>query len=452
MSLRCAAALVATVLTSLPALSSAKASLQARLSLSAGWTDNILSQTDAAQSDFFGDVRPSLILSSAAPRAVQQIGYEFDGLLYFTRPEANSYTHTLRWNCFFYTSPSTTLLLGAALTEGRLNSIGSQVSAQTPVAVTQPGGTTFLSGAVTEQLTWDITRSWRLTHTLALTGYLPIDPANSPTTVDLDQRLAIEHAFRIDVLGAEYHSGYSSFSAVRGPVPSGDGVDPDGVVRPEQDVLINGLRVKWRHDLGRYFSSELDLGFVEASCLKCPPPNPGAGPAQIQPAGLAALHFIHDYGAADLTYQHNIQPNAILATTFVVDSAELRINLPLGRLSGVRLSAAGAYQFARQLDFGNGNTLSNTHVVLADATLSYNPPRRREIGIFARYSYFNQLVNPDDLTPQPSFTRNTVVIGVSGVYPLQPAAVVPTRESVRADRSDDPRISEPHSDPTKPKS
>src|SRR5205807_1515729 len=62
-----------------------------------------------------------------------------------------------------------------------------------------------------------------------------------------------------------------------------------------------------------------------------------------------------------------------------------------------------------------------------------------------RYSYFDQIGHPQDFAPQPSISRMTGMLGVAGQWPGEPAAVVPTRQALRVDRTDEPGVPEPHS-------
>ena len=77
---------------------------------------------------------------------------------------------------------------------------------------------------------------------------------------------------------------------------------------------------------------------------------------------------------------------------------------------------------------------------LADATLTWKP--RPEVAMFLRYEFFDQFA-----TPERSFFRNRVMLGVSAIFPATAAATVPQRPGTRVDRSD-MSIPEPHSPPS----
>jgi hypothetical protein len=432
---RCAAALLAAALSiTLPLAAHAKTSLQGRLALSAAWTDNVLSvglipsTGQRPESDFYYEIAPSLLLATGGARMVHRLNYAFVATLFTLHPEANSYNHRLDWAGYFQTSPTTELFLTAAISQGRLNTIALRTSsATTPVQVQQAGGQTFMGANVTELFGWDITSKWRFTQSAALGMFFPLDPRNTPQSFDVDQHLIFERAWRKDALNLDLRVDYVHFSEVRGPTVVNDVANPNGVVTPSQDVFINSATLRWRHDFGHFWNSELNLGIIEASRVS-------GGVAIIQPAAMAAMRYLHEYGSGELMYQHGVQPNVIVAQTFVNDMVALRGSVPLGLASHVVLSTAVAYNHARVIDFEAGGDLSRTHLILADATLTYIP--RLEVQVFARYQFFDQVGSPDDFLPQPNFRRHTVMLGIIGTYPGEAAAVVPSRDALRVDRSD----------------
>ena len=425
----------------------AKASLQAQLSTFAAWTDNVLSAPDlpppgqaGPQSDVYFEIKPGLIFSSGTARAIQRLAYFFTADLFATHSEANSYNHRLEWAGFFLPSKTTELLLGVALTEGRLNTFNlSQGSSLTPILVTPPGGVDFFGATASENFNWDITAQWRLFQTLNFNAYVPFNPRTMPDTYQVDQHLVSERAFRKDAFGFDLRIDVTEFTEVRGPTNDASGqLVADGVVEPEQRILITGAVAKWRHDFGHFWNLELNFGFVETNRLQ------GGGVAIFQPAAKAAFRFLHDYGQAELSYDHTVMPNPIVAQTFALDQVALRGAVPLGLKSHVSIAATVAYQHGRVIDFDQGGDLASTDVVLVDGSVTWAP--RREIQIYARYQYFDQVGHQDDFLPEPSFTRHNVLVGAIATWPGEAAATVPTRQALRVDRSDAVGIPAPHSE------
>ncbi|MFI5290971.1 MAG: hypothetical protein ACHQ17_15030, partial [Polyangia bacterium] len=407
-----------------------------------GWTDNVLNLPQA-ESDFLFEVAPGLLLTAGSPRAVQSLGYDFTADLFVTHSEANSYTHQLTWRGFFLPSKVTQLFLSVAAQEGRLNTFNLQSgSALTPVTVIPAGGVTFFGLIAGEGLGWDITSHWRFDQSLTFNAFVPLDPRDQPNSLEVDQHLAASRSWRRDSLGLDYRLDVTEFTAVRGAVMRADGTtDPNGVLSAESQIIINSPVVKWRHDFAHFWNVELDGGFVEASL---------AGGAQTvwEPAALAAARWLHPNGSVELEYSHTVQPNPLIAETFGIDEVALRGSVPFGVKSHVGLSTSVAYQYAREIDFSTGGQLSTAHVILADATLGWNPIEA--VQLFARYQYFNQIGFATDPAPQPSFSRNLVMIGVSGKWPGDSAIRVPSRAALRVDRADEVGIPSPHSAPPAP--
>jgi hypothetical protein len=132
---------------------------------------------------------------------------------------------------------------------------------------------------------------------------------------------------------------------------------------------------------------------------------------------------------AELLYRHLIQPNAFVGSSFVVDEVTLRGMFPFPERTHLAFATAASYQHARALD-GNGQLTSALDLVVVDGTLAWAP--LRELSLFARYQFFDQLSAPA-LSAAPSFTRHEVMLGLSGIYPGQAALALPSRARRRVD-------------------
>jgi hypothetical protein len=435
----------------------AKTSLQAQLTASAGWSDNILSSPDNAPglppptADWLFEIRPGVLLATGSSRAVQTLGYTLTGTLFAKHSEADSYSQRLEWNGFFATSKTTELLLRAALSQGQLHTFNLSAASSdgTTIGVTIPGSQQeFFGATASENFAWDITPQWRFFQTLLFNSYFPWRPRIAPDSYEIDQHLIAERAWRHDAIGLDVRLDFTVFTQLGGP--STPSIDPmtgmllaSGQVSPERDVMINGAVAKWKHDFGNFWNIEGDLGFVETNLAR-------NGRYNIwQPAALAAARYLHPSGSVELSYAHNVTPNAIIASVLTIDQAALRGTLPLGPAdkTHLSLSATVAYQYSRALDFTTGQQVSHTNVILADATLYW--ALRKEIAIFARYQFFDQIGSPTDFAPLPSFHKDVIMIGATGLWPGEAAAVVPTRQALRVDRGDAVAIPEPHSEPPK---
>jgi hypothetical protein len=434
-----------------PALARAKTVVQGVAFASVGFTDNVLSlpvpppgaTTPGPDWDFFFQLRPSVVLTTGTPRAIQRLAYVFDANLFASHSEANSYTNRLEWAGFFLPTKATEVLVSAAVSEGRLNTFNLTTgSAQQPLQAVAPGGTTFVGATLLQSLNWELAQNWRSLQTLGFNAYVPIDPRLTPSSFEVDTHWGTDHGWKHDALGFDLRVDWVLYTEVRGPAPpvTGGGVPTgNGVVSPQQQQIINALVLKWKHDFGHFWNTQAELGAVIDT------PANGTGSSIVQPAALAAVRYLHPYSQVELNYAHTVQPNTIVGQTFAIDSVLLRVAVPFGEKSRVVGSASGGYQHGSVLDLVTGGTTSSVELILADATITWSP--RREFNAYVRYQYFNQIGHASDPAPQPSLSRQTVMLGITGAFPGEPAAVVPTREALRVDRSDATGIPEPHSQP-----
>jgi hypothetical protein len=163
-----------------------------------------------------------------------------------------------------------------------------------------------------------------------------------------------------------------------------------------------------------------------------------------EPSALAALRYSRDIAAGELRYAHDVSPNPLAGSTFSTDEVALQAALPLIR-ARMFLGATAAYQHARLLPLAAGAATAEADVVLVDFTIGWQP--RPEIGLFARYSFYDQFGSPpvmDVPATLPDLTRQTVLVGLNVTYPAVAAARVPSRQGSRVDRSDQPGFPELH--------
>lgn len=442
---RAPVALLAVALACVAAPAHAKVTLQAVGTVAAGWTDNVLdapTQPVAPQSppvsDFFFQLQPGAALTSAAPRVIQRLGYTFSADLFVTHSEGNSYSNTLDWSGFFATSKSSELLLVLVSQQGRLNTFNLNLPASAGVAtvVTSTStSTNFFSQLFTEGFGWDVDSHWRATQTTALQIFIPIDRGQLADSYNLVEELAADRRFRVDSLGALLRCDFVDYEPIRDPVTD--------VASLRLQQVITSLVGRWRRDWSPSWSSEAALGVVEASQVAGPDPKPAP---TWGPSALAALRWVRQLSTAELRYAHDILPNPLASATFIYDAVSLRGSVALPERSHLFLGATVEYQHAQQTAVAAAGTSAD--VLLADASIDYRP--RPEIGVFARYTLFDQFgapPSPSGPATFPSLRRNTVLVGLSIVYPALAAARVPNRAGSRVDRSDQPSFPELHSQP-----
>jgi hypothetical protein len=451
---------VLAIAIGLSSSAAAKVSVQGFAGASAGWTDNILNVPSLTmnspatavgpEADWFFDLRPGLALTTGVPRAIQRLAYTFDATLFASHNEANSYQNRVDWAGFFLPTKTMELFINASLTQGRLNTFNlTQPTGAVAMGVVPAGGTTYVGSSLMELLSWEFEPNWRFVESLAFNSYAPIDPKLSPDTFEVDTHFAVERGLRHDAFALDLRLDYSMFTAVHGPVSDPTfptGLNPNGVIAPGLQQVITVLVGKWRHDFGRFWNLELDLGGLAVV------PANGSGSPIWQPAGLAAIRYQHLYAAGELIYAHTASPNLLVGEIFAIDSVSLHAAVPFGIKSHLTLAASGGYQRGSILAFESINgaatgTVAVSDLFLADATLTWTP--RHEVSAYLRYSYVDQIGsgNPNPSLEPPTFARNTIMLGVMGTYPGEAAAVVPSRQALRVDRADAIGAPEPHSDP-----
>ncbi|MSP61025.1 MAG: hypothetical protein EXR72_11905 [Myxococcales bacterium] len=388
--------------------------VQGLLSLSAGWTDNAAAQAQLNRSAFVGDVRPSLVLTFGIPRASHSLAYTFGYNFYFPGSENNNYSNRLAYGGYFSLSPTVEMLLGASITQGQVNGLLlQQGSAMTPLQVL-PNNFTYFAGSVLEGLGWDLARSWHASQATTFSFNIPLDGQVARRSYDLANVLGFERAWRSDAVGLDLRIDYSHLGSAPGPISS-------LVVRQQ---LTTAALLKWRHDLGHFFSFDLGAGGLMVFGLN------GQRRSSFLPTGTAVGRYTRQEGTAELSYGHTVAANVFVSQSFEVDQVALRASLPLGSKSRVTFSSAAGYQHARTVDAVNRNvTTSSTDVILVDGTLTWRPVPPLEI--FTRYQYFHQLPSAT-----PDLQRHMVLLGVNVIYPTEAAVVLPARLPMRFDSTD----------------
>ena len=358
------------------------------------WTDNVMNAPTHAPaafmlvppvSDFFFELRPGFLLTSSTSRAVTRLEYFFQADLFATHSEGNSYSNTLSWNGFFLPTPRSELLLTVLGQQGRLNTFNlTEPSSGSPVTVlpAQASSTDFAQASVGEVLLNHLPQNWNVTQSATARAWFDLTPGVVPNVYAGELEANIDHRWKLDSLGLNLHVDYVYYDQVRSPTT-------DAVTAPPQQQVLSRLQLRYRRDWTNFWNSELDGGVVEANSV-------GAnGDLSIwEPSALAALRYNHRRGNVELLYQHMVAPNAVGGSTFAVDEASLRGTLPFPERTRMYFSATAAYQHARQIDAVTGLTSSTAEVIVADATLRWQP--RPEIGIFARYSLSDQIGHPED--------------------------------------------------------
>jgi len=422
----------------------AKVTLQATTTATAGWTDNVLNAPDEPtmngprrESDFFFQLVPGAILSSASPRLLQRLAYNFTADLFVSHTEANSYSNSLEWAGDIAASRTANVILTAQTQQGRISTFNlNQQSSGAAIAVLpQNADINFFSQNATESLDATPTAQWRISQLALFRAFIPTDRGVQPDVYEAQADLGFDRLFRLDSLGALLRVSFIDYEAPRDTMT-------DVPVGFNQQQVLTTLLGRWRRDWSPFWSTEAALGVVNAVGTS----NDPMAPTQTawEPSALAAIRYSKELGVAELRYAHDVTPNPLAGSTFSTDEAALQAGLPIVRAK-MFLGLTAAYQYARQLPLLPGVETATAHVVLVDFTIGWQP--RPEVGVFARYSLYDQFGSPpvmDVPATLPDLTRSTVLVGINVIYPAVAAARVPTRQGTRVDRSDQPAFPELH--------
>ena len=156
--------------------------IQGTGTVTGGWSDNILNAPDektaagpARESDFFFQLVPGAVLSSASPRFLQRLAYTFTADLFVHHTEANSYSNTLEWAGDVAVSKTTNVIFTLQTQQGRLSTFNlNQPSAGAGVAVLpQNADVNFFSQSAGDSLDWAPTAQWRVSQTLLFRAFDP---------------------------------------------------------------------------------------------------------------------------------------------------------------------------------------------------------------------------------------------------------------------------------------
>lgn len=430
---------VAALVLLAPLTAAAKTTIQGEATVSGGWSDAVgnapidpAAGNLGAGGDFFGEVRPGLLLTYGSPRFVQQLGYLFTASSYLH--SGYTYANRLQWSGVAELTRRSTLQFSLFGDEGRLNTLLTQQDpTQTQIGNVPLGNTTYLTVGAAQAFSWLLRPLWQLSESALFTLYKPIDPVGALGLI-LDPGLRLDRIWKSDSLGAEVRMGYAYYQEVRDPAT---GVK----ITDAQRQLIPSAMLRWRHDLGHFFGSE--LGFGVAGAMRA---QDGGGRIW-GPAAFGALRYAHPTGFADLSYSYGIVGNALAGQSFQAHLATLRAGLPLGKRSRFSLNASAGYEHGEQIDVNLGATVARLDLLLGDVALTYQPSG--EIALFARYQALYQVGHASDAMPEPTYGRNTILIGINGRYPAAPAAVVPRAGAQRIDGFGLSGIPAPHSEPEK---
>jgi hypothetical protein len=389
-----------------------------------GWTDNLHSAEDETSSppkegDIYTTIAPGLLLTLTSPRTVNQFEVGLDTNVYYEHDEGWSYIWHGGWRGFYLTSPLSELQASVLASGGTMNTF----STYTPASMGQTGlipsqQTSFTSVEASEGYGLQLSRPWRWTQNAFASVFRTesgeMDFVNTGYRVGLGTGL--DRTWQFNALMARTEGSYDVL---------GEGAS---------QLTTNGS-LAWRRDIGLRWSSSIDAGVVAIIPLE-----EGQYTA-VQPTIGAQVGYYPTWGTAGLSVRRTVAPNLAIASNTINDAATLNAWLPIPWFAidpngqpRITFEASGGFGFTRILDTTTDDTTSAYRVAMGTVAINYALKPQVSLGL--RYQYEHQTVDESTLVvPVSSFTRNTVLFSFSGRWPERTAGDMPTRSSMRVDRS-----------------
>lgn len=374
-------------------------------------------------------LRPGLVLAFLSARTVQRLSYTYDYDLYFGETSNNSSSNRLEYRGFFDLSPRVSSVVGLAATE--TNSYSSLTFAP-PGSGTLPllpaGDATTLQLSADEQVNFDLGLGWRAWEGIGVQWGTPLFGTDAPKTIAPNGRLGAEYSLLRDAFGVEARGEYA---VIR------DGVQTGGVRVPIQKQLMTRAVGTWRHDLGRYFTSEVEGGALRVDRFD---PDRHAW----YPTAGAMLAYADVIGDAQLSYAHAVYTNALLGQSLLADEVRLRGAVPLDQRARYVVGASAGYQIGRLLD-ENAELASNVSVLLFDVSFGWQANDYLVLG--ARVQHIDQRSDTRIATLPVSYVQNNLMLGAVLKFPPDLEMPRAYRAPQRVDRTDEIRGADRPSEP-----
>lgn len=422
-------AAVATALAATPAHAD-RYSAHVAGTAAAGYTDNILSVADDSvpgpEEDFFYELNPGAFAVYERPTQIHELTYGVSARLFQSHDEANSVSHRGGWRGYFRMTPRTNLNLAALADYGRVNAFSTQGANDQGMITTIPGGRSrYLSLEARQALAHEISRVLRGAQEAWVRRFETFDQefANTTAGYEIGNSLSADRSWKSDAVAGTVTTTYADLRREQN----------DGSIVGE-DQLGLSLRATWRHDLNIRWNTNVYGGV--ATILD---PS-GEFDSVIQPEAGASINYFPLWGAFGASYRRGMTVNLLVAQNTVSDEAVIHGWLPLPWLRHEPLvprftvSGTGGILRSSTVNLSEGVTSSAHFAYVADAALHYTPMEAMAVSL--RYQFFRQEADTSALMAFGGYTKNTLMLTVTGRFPRQQAASIPMRAPLRVDRAD----------------
>lgn len=395
------------------------------------WTDNLFAVPDDAadplpphEGDTQLQLRPGVLGTYETPRTIHNLEYDLDANLYVAHDEARSLGHTATWRSFFLTSPRSEVQTSVIYARGALATLATR----SPAAGGQPqptasGDGTFWSLDAGETAHYSLTPELRLSQGLGARTFTNQLATGDAGGYQLGGSLGGDRGWKHSAVAVTAQTAY---------VVLDQGV---ATARTQNSSLV----VSYRRDFTPRWNAVADAGATWIASLD-------DAPSTIQPTAGVLVGYLPNWGNAGLQLRRTMTPNLYIAENTINDLASINATLPLPWLRGdapaPRLTLAGAAGVARSRVIEGDTTTSSIDIVNADVALTYAP--RGDLALSLRAQHLRQLPGDSSGAAAPAYAydRTTVVLSAVWRFPERLAAEIPSRDSLRVDRSDDTPVGE----------
>lgn len=389
-----------------------------------GFTDNLTSSSTDPEWDTYVGLRPGVLATYGTARTIHELMYTLDANLYARHSGLSTLFHTAGWRGFFITGPRSEVTTTVTGSYGDANLFPDVAISGGSITAQRSGLVQAASAEASANDSYMLTRDLRFGSGLSA-SYTRLDATGSgiSTTEQVAGHVLLDKSFRYDALSI---NGTAQYLWLSQPIANAVGNFSDN----QTNLRLSGM---YRHDLDREWTTALEAGGVAVI-----PSNSNSKTALVA-IGAAQLAYYPAWGTAGLSVRRDVAPNLLLAQNTVTDSAQVNAWLPLpwhkmaGAAPDWTVQGSVGVARVRLLDSVMGEAVSAFDDVLGDVALNWS--LRRNALVTFRYQLVWQKADPSVLLPVEGFTRNTLLVQFTGRWPDRLAVTVPTRETLRVDRS-----------------
>ncbi len=421
---RARALLVGVACLALPAIGSAQTSIHAVGHASANYTDNLLGAPEKTVpgaaprvNTVYFALTPGLELYSDHERSRFLLSYAHTFTFYVGYPELNAPQDNVQGRGVWSLSEADELLLN--LSASRMTTAAALTSTPTaPTSAQGDGRSQLFRFDAGEQLTHALDEHWRAEELANVGVTAPIStPVPQPTRYNALGGLGLDYAFERNAVGARASASYF----LMGNLPA-----MSAGLGPRRQLIVDVLG-RVRRDLTEFWTTELRAGAAFSFNLE--------GDSFKTPRWGGTLFWRREGFGASLAYDRTVTASLITGYTYLSDSAQLAVQLPL--IPRAYISAQAGTGLSRNRIIGaNGSLIASPMYLWATNAMVGYFPEGDLPSVYLTYQHFEQK-NEDEATAiAPAFARNTVSLFVSGRFPARRIGEIPVQAPQRVDGGD----------------